>query len=130
MEVRFFDREKDYAMVKEWYARWKYLPIPLETMPPHGLIVSNDSHDIGAAWLYITNAKIALIEGAILNPDAPKSARKGSHDFIIHSMEFLAKECGCLDMWVISKDRFITSICKKIGFTDLEKDFRVLIKRL
>lgn len=130
MDVRFFDAEKDYVMVSEWYAQWKYYPIPLETMPPHGLIVSNGGCDIGAAWLYVTNARVALIEGAILNPDAPKSARKGSHDFIVCCMEFLAKELGCVDLWVISKDRFITAICKRLGFVDLEKDFRVLIKRL
>lgn len=130
MEARFFDREKDYAMVTEWYARWKYHPIPLDTMPPQGLIVSNGGCDIGAAWLYITNGKIALIEGAIINPDAPKRLRQGSHDFIIYCMEYLAKECGCIDIWVICKDKFLTSICEKSGFTDLKKDFRVLIKRL
>lgn len=130
MKVRLFDINKDYPMVCDWYAKWEYQPISLETMPPHGLIVSNGECDIGAAWLYITNAKVALIEGAIINPDAPRSLRKGSHDFIIACMEFLAKENGCLDIWVICKDRFLTSICKKSGFTDLEKDFRVLIKRL
>lgn len=130
MKIRLFDAAKDYQMVCDWYARWKYAPIPLEVMPPDGLIVSNGQYDVGAAWLFVTNARVALIEGAILNPDVPKEFRKGSHDFIINCMEYLAKEQGCIDMWVICKDRFLTSLCKKNGFTDLEKDFRVLIKRL
>lgn len=130
MKVRMFDVDKDYQMVTDWYTKWGYLPIPLETMPPHGLIVSNGGYDIGAAWLYITNAKMALIEGAILNPNAPRIARRGSHGFMVACMEHLAKEQGCVDMWVICKDKFLTSVCKKSGFTDLQKDFRVLIKRL
>ncbi len=130
MKVRFFEVEKDYDNICEWYKKWKYIPIPLETMPPHGLIVSNGEYDIGAAWLYVTNAKVALIEGAIMNPSVPKKYRKDTHEFMLTSMEWLAKELGCIDVWVICKDKYLTSICKKVGFTDLEKDFRVLIKKV
>lgn len=130
MKVRYFDFEKDYENIVEWYKKWKYLPISKETMPPHGLIVSNAGYDIGAAWLYITNARVALIEGAIMNPNAPRTARKGAHAFIIEAMKYLAKDLGCIDLWVICKDKYLTTVCEESGFTDLKKDFKVLITRL
>lgn len=130
METRLFDLERDYEPLTEWYSAWGYCPIPIELLPPYGMIVSNDGEDIGAVWLYITDGKIGLLEGGVLNPWAPKSKRRGAHAFLIKKMTELAQEKGCLCVWVISKDQYITSVCKKQDFYCFDKDFKVLTKRL
>lgn len=130
MEVRRFNLESDYPTVTEWYKWWGYVPIPQDTLPTFGMIVSNDGYDIGAVWLYVTDGAVGLLEGSVLNPHAPKSARKGAAAFLNQNMQVLAKKLGCIELWAISKDRFLTRVCENLGFDALPNDFKVLRKRL
>ncbi len=130
MKVRFFEYERDYPIVCTWFEKWGYAPIRKENLPRHGLIASNEGYDIGAVWLYQTDAKVGLLEGSVMNPDVPKKYRKGGHEFLLTCMQNVARTVGCLDVWVLSKDPYTTAICKKAGFTCLEKQFNVLLKRL
>lgn len=130
MKVRLFEFSKDYERLSKWYEAWGYLPIPPEILPRHGLIVSNYDQEIGAAWLYITDGNVALIEGAVLNPAAPKKYRIGIHAFLNNALQQLAKELGCRQIWALSKDKFSTKICQELGFQALQKDFKVLIKEI
>ncbi len=128
MEYRLFDFDKDYEKICGWYQKWGYTSLKKEMMPQRGIVVSNEGHDIAAVWLYVTDGKIGLLEGVVIDPDSPKSRRKGWHRFVLDTMEPIAKAAGCLDLWVISKDDSITAACKDAGFLCLEKDFKVLIK--
>lgn len=130
MNVRFFDFGRDYATLMEWHRRWGYHPIPPEILPVNGLIVHNQGYDIGAAWIYLTDGRVALMEGAILNPDAPKDARVGAHAFLISALEELAKESGCVQMWIPSKDRFAIRTSERLGFKALPNNFKFLTKEL
>lgn len=130
MKVRIFNYEKDYAQLKEWYFGWGYEPIPPELLPKYGLIVSNQGHDVCAAFLYLTDGKVGLFEGAIMDPSAPKERRRGTLLFLHKAMQALARELGCLQAWVISKDKTLTKMSKDEGFWCFPKDFNVLTKRL
>lgn len=130
MKVRLFEFSKDYERLSKWYEAWGYSNIPPAILPPHGLIVSNQDYDIAAAFLYVTDGKVALIEGIILNPEATKEQRVGVHTFLNIALKLLAKELGCLQIWGMSKDRFTIKIAKEQGFKELPQNFKILIKEL
>ncbi len=130
MKARLFNSAEDYERIAEWYAKWKYMPIAKDLVPEYGIIVSNESMELGALWIYRMEKGIGLLEGAIMNPDAPKKLRKGFQVFLMATIEELAKSIGCKQLWAISKDRFINKLCDSLGYADYSKDFRVFKKEI
>ncbi len=130
MKARLFNLEEDYDRIASWYAKWGYMPIPRDSVPEYGVIVSNEDVELGAVWIYRMEKNIGLLEGAVMNPEAPKNLRKESHLFLGNVIEDLARSIGCKEVWAISKDRFINKLCDSWGYADYNKDFRVFKKEI
>lgn len=64
-------RESDYAELSTWYGARGLSPPPPEGLPLTGLWIPS----VGAGFLYRTDSSLALIEGVITNPAAPKRAQ-------------------------------------------------------
>ena len=53
MQVRNWDRDKDYKTLVQWWADWKFGTVTKECLPPDGIIVEIDSKPICEGGLYI-----------------------------------------------------------------------------
>lgn len=130
MKVRFFDFEKDYTTVAKWYRGWKYEPLDAEIMSQYALIVSNEEHDVCAAWIYRMEGGVALFEAAVIDPKAPRQRRKGTLSFLFQQLEILASQLGCKKIMIVSKDRHITKVFKDLGYECKQEDFKVLTRSI
>lgn len=92
MEVRRFDKERDYKTVAHWWANYKGwgAVVPIEFLPEHGYIVD----DVCAGFLYKTDSKFALLEWVIANPESDATTRSEALDQLIPAILREAKALG------------------------------------
>lgn len=112
---------ENYSILVEWAHGRKYvLPRPSQ-LPPTGIIVIDATKKQGhcAAFLFKTDAKMAVIGAIISNPEADKVERQKSVDFAMEYLSDLAKKEG-FETVVISSNipKFKERIGKK--FTKFE----------
>lgn len=93
MEWRFYQPE-DHALVAQWWKAWEWPVMPPESLPPIGFIISNEGHDVCAAWLYRTDSNIGWLEWYITNKSAPKSAKTGAIEYLIEIASETALQIG------------------------------------
>lgn len=99
LQLRFTKKE-DYPELSNWWNwwRWKDSKPSLELLDnlKYGLIVSNETENICAGFMYFTNANaFALLEFVVSSPKIKdKSLRKESQIFLICSLLEFAKKQG------------------------------------
>jgi hypothetical protein len=77
MEIRDFDKEKDYETLCKWWDDWgmpKYIP---EAISDTGIIISKDGVDICSAFIFSTDSYTCWIEYLTMNKNTTKEQRKG-----------------------------------------------------
>ena len=72
---RYFDFEKDYAMMAAWWESHGSLPMRREHLSPTGILIEVDSAPVSIGFLYRTDSKICVFEWVVCDPDASKEAR-------------------------------------------------------
>jgi len=53
MQVRFWDRDKDYDTLVRWWNDWEFGVVPKECLPPDGIMVEEEGTPVCAGGLYI-----------------------------------------------------------------------------
>lgn len=115
MDVRQLTLD-DYETLKVWWQKRGMLPTPLECLPHVGFIID----DIGAVFLYQTDAKIAWAEGFISNADKkPKEIYKAL-DILMDACIDASKARGNFLLFTFSQKtrfgkRYIKHGAKRLG---------------
>jgi len=52
MQVRFWDRERDYDTLVKWWNDWEFGVVPKECLPPDGIMVEEEGTPVCAGGLY------------------------------------------------------------------------------
>lgn len=55
-QLRFYDSEKDYAMISDWFAVHGAKCPPAQILPKLGVVCTMDGEDVAALWLYMDNS--------------------------------------------------------------------------
>ena len=53
MQSRPWNREKDYATLVKWWNDWEFGVVPIECLPPDGVIVESNGIPVCAGGLYV-----------------------------------------------------------------------------
>lgn len=93
MYSRFYNKD-DYAMFSKWWDDWGWPPIPLEFLPPAGIVIGDDDGDICAVFLYLTDTPIVWAENYISSKDAKGKRRKEAMSMLIKEAQRLSVEMG------------------------------------
>ena len=74
MNFRLWDLEQDYDILVEWWEQWNFGKVPIECLPPLGIIVENEDRPICAGGVYIgEGTKFAFMEWIVRDKDvSPK----------------------------------------------------------
>jgi len=75
-----------------WQAKWR----PNDPPPPRDIFSSTGwcVPGLAAWWLYLTDSSLAWTEMLVVNPDAPKAARRDAMDLVIEHVLVEAKAAG------------------------------------
>ncbi len=128
MKIRPFTPE-DYPMVCEWWKYWRWDCFPLEWLPPFGAIISDDDHDICAAWLHRTDTPIALLEWYVSNPEA-KDNREAAIKELTAFFCDAAQELGFEAVMVMAKNKHLINKLSDMGFTGEQDGMTHMIRIL
>lgn len=91
MNVRSFDQDIDYKHLSEWWTKWEWPVIPMDHLPPIGIVISSDGEDLAMGFLYRTDSRFAWLEWATGNPDSNKFLRREALDILFKELIAKAK---------------------------------------
>lgn len=126
--------DKDINTIKEWWSLWPdWKPLPNDFLPDDGLgglIVEKDNNLIVAGFIYLTNAKVALLEWIISNPNYRDNDRDNAIELLITGAENIVKSMGYKYMFSIVQHEKLIEKQEKLGWIKDKKPSYELTKIL
>lgn len=119
MKFRYYQPD-DHKMVAGWWEQWGWPVLPPESLPETGFIISNDGHDVCAAWLYRTDSNIGWLEWYITNKKAPKQARAGSLEYLLEVGSSIARSMGFRVLFSGVNHQSLIRKLEQAGFSQTE----------
>jgi hypothetical protein len=104
MDFRFFDKEKDYETLCDWWRDWNVPVHPPQALSSNGIIVSRDGVDICSGFLYSTDSYFCWIEFVTMNKKATKAQREGALELLGTLLINKAKFLGFSAVWALGID--------------------------
>lgn len=125
--VRLYSHDSDYPEVKTWYQKQEFPELPEGLLSPVGFIVPG----FCAGWVMRTDAKVAILEPLIGNPDSDKEERSKAIDSLIETMLAYSKLVAGADYaFVVSKHEKLAERGKKHGFFELSRNQKLFLRKL
>lgn len=85
--------ETDKYIVDDWCKQRDMQALPNDYLSKYGFLVSKNSKDIAACWLYpFINTKRCMIDCMIANPDTTKEERNDAIDLLLTTIFLTAKD--------------------------------------
>lgn len=125
MKVRDFQSE-DYEIVSQWWGQWGWPAIPLEFLPPNGLVIDG----VCAVWVYLTDTPIAWIEHYISDKAASKADRDEGLNLLIDAATERAKEKGALVAMSSVRHNGLSKRLSDKGFVKSDENMTTYIRGL
>ena len=102
----------DYEELLQWYSDWEEPPPALELLPKTGFVIQN----ICAGFLYMTDARLGILDCFISNPSSPKEKRTEAINALADNLLACAKFYGCRAVMASSNILSIKQRCEDLGF--------------
>jgi len=123
-------KQSDLTFIKEWWKAWPEWTAPADDfLPDTGVVVESNNKPVFAGFIYLTNAKVALLEWIISDP-AYKNNRKEALELLITGAEEIIKDLGYKYFFSICRHKSLIETHKKLGWHVDEKPSHELVKIL
>lgn len=124
MSIRVFTPE-DYPELATWFhaRQWQRAP-QLNHLPRTGWVAEKNGEKLAAAWLYITNSDMALLEWSVTNPFLdPVLCLRALADIVSHIKQQAALLQPPVDAIIqfIPNEKLVRFYEKRLGFKFTEK---------
>ena len=101
-----------------------------EFLPRIGMIISEGETDICAAFLWLTDSKIAIMEMFISNPDVRGPVRNEALDVLVTSLKSTARRLGYGAVYTTTDHKHVIHRLEKDGFHRSKDNIVSLMGRL
>tara|TARA_R110000765_G_scaffold276888_1_gene374899 strand:- start:404 stop:817 length:414 start_codon:yes stop_codon:yes gene_type:complete len=91
MDIRSFNKQKDYETLREWWGDWGLTKHHPDALSETGIIVSKDGVDICVGFIYSTDSYITWFEFITMNKKTTKQQREGALEKLFETMVEKAK---------------------------------------
>lgn len=110
--------DSDYSnILTEWWESWGWTPPPQDYLPNTGFILYDNDVPVCAAYLYMTNSKVAWIEWLVSNKNyRKKPGRREGILFLLSYMIEIAKQSGYSYITAIAENQHAINIYETLGF--------------
>lgn len=121
IQIREFDREKDYEMVRDWWAGHGWTPVPLNILPKLGVIAyeakPEGNTDTAAAWLYMDNSiGVCMLEWTVTRPGCTGRAAVAAIQALTEYLTLAAREMNYFIMLTTAKQPSLCRLHERNGF--------------
>ncbi len=115
MEIREF-RDRDYSTVVKWWNKWsEWEPLPINSLPDSGWIISHYGKNLVDGFLYRTDSKMCHMEWIIGDPDADKIQRHDATKELIAYILVRAKKMGFTRVFSSINHKGLMKIYENLG---------------
>tara|TARA_E500000331_G_scaffold228192_1_gene218369 strand:+ start:1242 stop:1706 length:465 start_codon:yes stop_codon:yes gene_type:complete len=106
MQIRPWDRDKDYDTLVKWWNDWEFGQVPKECLPPAGIIVEVDGQPICAGGLYVgEGTQFGFMEWIVTDKQADSRKMHSALKMCIDSIMRLAKDKGLKLVYTATKEQ-------------------------
>lgn len=119
MELKLYEPRKHFTLVYGWWKAHRNSSLDLDSLSGSGLVAYQDEKPVAAAWLFMSNGKVAQIGWPVVNPDSGMKQKTEAITLLIQGLSQLAKDQGYTRMMTFSSSSGLTRKFQKEGFTKL-----------
>ena len=107
--------KKDLQIAKKWWEKWPDWVAPADDfLPETGVVVESNSKPVAIGFIYLTNAKVCLLEWIISDPEYRENDRQTLIELLITGAENMVKELGYKYMFSVCKHKKLIATHKKL----------------
>ncbi len=132
MQVRLWDRDRDYDTLVKWWTEWEFGVVPKECLPPDGIMVEIDGTPVCAGGLYIgEGTQFGFMEWIVTDKQAEQRDVHNCLKLCIDSIMGLAKDKGIKLVYTATKEQALHKRYTKYhGMVLTESDVRTFLRDL
>jgi hypothetical protein len=128
LNLRRLEKE-DLKIINTWWDAWPEWERPPENfLPETALVVESESQMITAAFIYLTNSKVALLEWFISDPNYRESNRQFAIELLITGAEEMLKNMDYKYLFSITSHEKLIKTQQNLGWSKDEKPSHELVK--
>lgn len=124
MKADKFKPELHFEEIKDWSKDRGLGMVPKELLPKTGRIVPG----VCAAFLYLTDSKVAFLENMISNPQTDKALASEALDLCVKAIEQDAKESGVSLIWSSTCIPQVMKRAESLGFQVQTRVYKLILK--
>ncbi len=124
-------KQGDLTFIRKWWEAWPEWVSPTDDfLPETGVVVENNNKPVAAGFIYLTNAKVALLEWIISDPEYREDNRKQALELLITGAEEIIKDLGYKYSFSICRHKGLIETHKKLGWHVDKRPSHELVKIL
>ena len=124
-------KQGDLTFIRKWWEAWPEWVSPADDfLPETGVVVESNSKPVAAGFIYLTNAKVALLEWIVSDPEYREKNRKQALELLITGAEGIIKDLGYKYSFSICRHKSLIETHKKLGWHVDKKPSHELVKIL
>ena len=124
--------DDDYDNVLcDWWNDWRWTPPAKDFLPETGYMVYYNDEPICAAYMYITNSNVVLLEWIISSFEfKDRKIRKEAIFMLIQTITSLSANLGKKYVYSLLKSKSLIDIYQEIGYLKGDSNTQEMIKKL
>ena len=132
MQVRNWDRDRDYNTLVKWWTDWEFGVVPKECLPPMGIIVEEQGRPVCAGGLYIgEGTQFGFMEWIVSDKQAEQRLVHKALKKCIDSIIELAKKQNIKLVYTATKEQSLHKRYTKYhGMVITESDVKTFLRDL
>jgi hypothetical protein len=132
MKTRLIDNAVDYPIVRPWWEKHQGVAVPINILPPVGVMVEDeDGHPLAAAWLYMAvGVGVAWMSWSVTNPAMLPQKRVKALEVVTDALEVLCCTHDYGIMFTETDKPALTRWFKARGFVQNHAGVTQLFKRV
>lgn len=112
-----------YAQLKMFWERYGWTAPSQDVLPRNGFVaVSSSEHVVGAAFVYLSEESMALLDWVIVDPDALEISRGRAVHKTVQACKALAIKEGKKILYTVTANQALLRSYKRMGFNDMENN--------
>lgn len=120
----------DEPILTSWWLMHGWEPVGSANWPKNGALASLDGRPLAAAFLYLTDSSMCIVEWVVANPLSDKIERRAAIDLVIGSLVKKAKELGYSFAYTNIVHKRLQKSFEANGFKVMDTEMMSMVGRL